>query len=152
MLRRTHLALGLAVALYFVPYIKTNRLIFFAVVILASMIPDLESGFSAPKRHRLLSLQPTSFIFHRNLIFHSYTLLIPVVIVITFLYPPLAFPVFLGYSFHLFLDSFSPRGIRPFWPLKSCAKGNIQPGGRIDKILFYVFLIFDFGLFVKLFI
>ncbi|MBU0466993.1 MAG: metal-dependent hydrolase [Nanoarchaeota archaeon] len=152
MLRRTHLALGLAIGLYFVSHIKSNKWAFLAIVLISSVLPDIESGFSAPKRHRLLSFQQTKWVFHRNFLIHTYTILIPLTIVFTFFYPTMAFPFFLGYSFHLFLDTFSPQGIRPFWPLKGKSTGSIVPGGRIDKVLFYVFVIFDFALLVKLFI
>jgi len=152
MLRRTHLALGLAGGLYFLPHIKTNPLLFLGVVLLATLIPDIESGFAAPKRHKIFSLQPTKWIFHKNRILHTYTMVIPLTIIIALSYPSLAFPFFLGYSFHLFLDSFSPEGVRPFWPLKGKSTGSIIPGGRVDKILFYVFIMVDFALFAKLFI
>ncbi|MFH1290179.1 MAG: metal-dependent hydrolase [Nanoarchaeota archaeon] len=152
MLRRTHLALGLAVGLYFVPHIKSNAWVFLAVVLISSVLPDIESGFAAPKRHKIFSLQPTKWIFHKNRILHTYTFLIIVSAILTFFYPPLAFPFFLGYSFHLFMDSFSPQGLRPLWPLKGTSTGSIVPGGRVDKVLFYVFVIFDIALLVKLFI
>lgn len=150
MLKRTHLALGLAVGLYFVPHIKNSKLFFLALVLVASLIPDIESGFAAPRRQKLFSLQPTNWIFHKNRLLHTYTFLILVTAVLVFFYPVIGFPFFLGYSFHLFLDSFSSAGIRPFWPFKVKSTGSIVPGGRIDKILFYVFVIFDVALFAKL--
>ena len=152
MLKRTHIALGLAAALYFLPHIKGSKIVFLAVVLLASILPDLETGFSAPKRHKILSIQPIKWVFHKNWLFHTYTILIPVCILIAFFYPFIAFPFFLGYSFHLFIDSFSPQGIRPFWPVKKRSTGSIVPGGRVDRILFYVFVFVDFALLVKLFI
>lgn len=143
MLRRTHLALGFGIALYFLPHIQDNKFIFFGVVILASLLPDIESGFAAVKRHHLFSIQPTKLLFHKNRIFHTYTFLIPATILIAVIYPFLALPFFLGYSFHIFLDSFTPTGIKPFWPLKHKAHGKIVPGGHIDKMLFFVFLGID---------
>jgi membrane-bound metal-dependent hydrolase YbcI (DUF457 family) len=152
MLKRTHLAIGFAVAFYFMPHIQSNAFIFLGIVLLASLLPDIESGFAAPKRHKLLAIQPLKFLTHRNWIFHTYTLLAFMAIILAFIYPPAAFPFFLGYSFHLFVDSFSPTGIRPFWPMKGRSTGKIVPGGRIDKILFYTFSIVAFALLVKLFI
>ena len=146
MLRRTHLALGIAVALYFLPHIKEGQLLFLGIAIVSSMLPDLESGFAAVKRHHLFSIQSTKQIFHKNRIFHTYTFLLPITILIALYHPRIALPFFLGYSFHLFLDSFSPHGIRPFWPLKHHSHGKIVPGGKIDKVLFAVFLSLDFVL------
>lgn len=136
MLRRTHLALGLALAFYFLPVIKSDKLIFFAVVIVASMLPDIESGFSSPGK-KMFGLKTGA---HKNYLLHTYTLLIPVTIIIALYYPTIALPFFVGYSFHLFIDSFSPQGIRPFWPFKTLSKGSISPGGKIDKVLFYTFV------------
>ncbi|MCA9485970.1 MAG: metal-dependent hydrolase [Nanoarchaeota archaeon] len=152
MLKRTHLAIGFAVAFYFMPHINTNAFIFLGIVLIASIFPDIESGFSAPKRHKLFAIQPLKWITHKNLIFHTYTLLIILSIVLALIYPPSAFPFFLGYSFHLFVDSFSPQGIRPFWPIKGRSTGKIVPGGRIDMILFYIFSVVAFALLIKLFI
>lgn len=151
MLRRTHLALGAVVGLYFLPHIKTNEIVFLVITLVASLIPDIESGFSAPQRKKFFSLNPGT-VFHKNRLLHTYTLLIPLTILLAIVYPPAAFPFFLGYSFHLFIDAFSPQGIRPFWPLKTKSTGSIMPGGRVDKILFYVFLMFDVALLIKLFI
>src|SRR3989344_5551677 len=125
MLKRTHLALGLAAGLYFFPHIKTDKILFLIIVIAASVLPDLESGFSAPKKHKGFSLKSTNLSFHKNWLFHTYTLLIIVSILLTISYPVIAFPFFLGYSFHLFLDSFSSQGISPFWPLKKRSTGSI---------------------------
>jgi membrane-bound metal-dependent hydrolase YbcI (DUF457 family) len=150
MLKRTHLALGIGIALYFLPHMESNKLIFFGTVLAATLLPDIESGFSAPKRNKVFSILPKN-VFHKNRFIHTYTLLIPLTIILAILYPVIAFPFFLGYSFHLFLDAFSQQGIQPFWPLKNRSTGRITPGGSIDRILFYVFVIFDVALFVKLF-
>ena len=137
---RTHLALGLAAALYFLPHIAQNKFVFLFVVLLSSILPDLENGFVFVKRKKLFSLRKNMF-SNKNWILHTYTFLIPTSIALTFFYPALAFPFFLGYSFHLFIDSFSPEGIRPFWPLKNKAAGKLAQGGKIDSMLFYILLI-----------
>ena len=149
MLKRTHLALGIAIAFYFLPHIQTNKFIFLGVVLLASLLPDIESGFAAAQRHSLFSLQPTENVYHKNHLLHTYTFLILITIAIAIYYPVLALPFFLGYSFHLFIDSFSPNGIRPFWPLRHRTKGKIVPSGGIDKILFVIFLGMDVLLIIR---
>ncbi|MBU0906944.1 MAG: metal-dependent hydrolase [Nanoarchaeota archaeon] len=143
MLKRTHIALGLAIALYFLPHINGNKFIFLGVVLLASLLPDLESGFAAARHHGLFGLDQTKMVYHKNHIIHTYTFLIPLTIILAIISPFLALPFFLGYSFHIFLDSFSINGIRPFWPLKHKAHGKISPGGHIDHVLFYIFLGMD---------
>ncbi len=152
MLKRTHLALALAAGLYFLPHIRTDKTVFLLVVLVSSFLPDLESGFAAPQRNKIFSLKPMSTIFHKNRLMHTYTFLIAISIILIIIYPVITFPFFLGYSFHLFIDSFSPQGIRPFWPAKNRSTGRITPGGRVDKVVFYVLVGVDIALLVKIFL
>jgi membrane-bound metal-dependent hydrolase YbcI (DUF457 family) len=160
MLKRTHLALGFAVALYFLPHINGGQLTFLGIVILASLLPDIESGFASVKKHLHLPLphhHPAHnhhSMFHLPRLLHTYTFLFPITLFLAFYQPRIALPFFLGYSFHLFLESFTLKGIQPFWPLKQYSHGRIAPGGKIDRILFMVFagldvlLLFSFIMYV----
>src|SRR3989338_4124869 len=144
MLLRTHLAVGIAVALYFLPFIE-HKLIFFPVVLISSLLPDIDTGFSTIGRSRLF--RPLQwFVKHRGII-HTYTVCIIISIVLAMFYPVYALPFFLGYSFHLYLDMFTPEGIRPFWPLKKRVEGNVKTGGTIDATIFYLFIFFYFSFF-----
>lgn len=140
MIWKTHLAIGLAVALYFAN--RVNRpWIFISVILFTSLFPDIDSGFSYMGKKALFRPLQWS-VAHRGII-HSYTVCIALSLLIAFFYPVLALPFFLGYSFHLFADSFTPQGIKPFWPLKAVSKGAITTGGKIDKAIFYTFVIID---------
>jgi membrane-bound metal-dependent hydrolase YbcI (DUF457 family) len=57
--------------------------------------------------------------------------------------PVIAFPFFLGYSVHLFSDSFTHEGIRPFWPSKKSSAGIVRTGGVVEKGIFISFLALD---------
>ncbi|MEK6855350.1 MAG: metal-dependent hydrolase [Nanoarchaeota archaeon] len=149
MLKRTHLAIGFAAALYFLPHMK-NKAIFLSVVILATLLPDIDSGFSTLGKNKIF--RPLQMLVHHRGVIHSYTVCIPLTILLSFYYPILAFPFFLGYSFHLFADSFTNQGIRPLWPLKFSSSGKIVTGGRIESAVFFTLLIVDAALLVKLFI
>jgi len=149
MIARTHLAIGIALALFFLPHVK-YWLIFIPVLLIASLLPDIDSGFSyAGKRPIFRPVQ--LFTKHRGFI-HSLTLCIFISIIFAFYFPVLAFPFFLGYSFHLLADSFTVTGIRPFWPFKGEIDGNIRAGGRIEDAIFFTFVIVDLMLFVFMFI
>lgn len=151
MLFRTHLALGVAVALYFLPHIEYNEVLFFAIVLLASMVPDLENGFTSMKKRKGGALLgKPNLLFHKNGLLHTYTVLVILAIIVALVWPRAAFPFFLGYSFHLFIDSFSQQGIRPFWPLKRRTVGRIAPGGNIDQGIFYALILVNFMLIVRL--
>lgn len=149
MMLRTHLAVGIAVALYFLPHVS-NKIVFLPVVLIASLLPDIGAVFSMRNRKVFKSMRKLPF---AGKVIKTYTLCIAVTILLALFYPVLALPFFLGYSFHLFLDTFTPEGIVPFWPISSKrAEGHIATGGTIDIVILGVFAIFDFALLVKLFL
>lgn len=149
MLLRTHVAVGLAVAFYFLPHV-VNKLYFIPVVLIASTLPDIDTGYSSIGRKKIF--RPVQLMTKHRGIFHTYTLCIAVSILFAFFYPVIALPFFLGYSFHLILDTFTPQGITPFWPLKIRVSGNVKTGGTIDTAIFYISLIFAVALLIKFFI
>ncbi|MGA2130514.1 MAG: metal-dependent hydrolase [Candidatus Pacearchaeota archaeon] len=137
---KTHLAIGLAVALFFAPHV-TEPLLFIPIVLVSSLFPDVDSGFSYIGKNPLAKpIQMTTD--HRGIV-HSYTFCVAISILIAFLLPIVALPFFLGYSFHLFADAFTVQGIRPFWPFKGVSKGFIKSGGLTDKVIFYTLAIAD---------
>ncbi len=148
MLRRTHLAVAFANAFYFLPYVN-NKILFFPVVFIGTLLPDIDNTFSTIGSYKIF--RPVQWIFsHRGMI-HSYTVAIILSVLLAFVYPVIAFPFFLGYSFHLFLDAFTVKGIMPFWPLKKRAVGMVRTGGRVETAIFIVVLIVDVALLAKLF-
>lgn len=131
MLKRTHLVIGFFVTLYFLPYVN-NKLIFFPVLMIASLIPDIDSLISPKKDYKILrAFKSKSY----KDFMHSYTLCIILSLLLAFFYPILALPFFIGYSFHLFFDSLTVPGTTPFWPLKIKSKGFIVPGGKTEKTI-----------------
>lgn len=149
MLKKTHLAVGLAVGLYFLPFV-TDKVLFIPVILIASLLPDIDSGFSQLGRKKIFKpIQWT--VSHRGII-HSYTLCIALSLVLAFFYPVLALPFFLGYSFHLLLDSFTVNGIKPFWPLKFKSSGKIRSGGRVESGIFITFVVLGILFFSRLFL
>lgn len=140
MIWKTHLAIGLAIALYFSNHIN-KPLIFIPVVLISSFFPDIDSRFSYIGKKVLF--RPVQWTASHRGIIHSYTLCIALSLLIAPFYPVFALPVFLGYISHLFADSFTPQGIKPFWPLKAVSKGAVTTGGKIDKAIFYTFVLID---------
>ncbi len=131
MFKKTHLLLGLFVALYFLPN-ASNKIIFFPIVLLASILPDIDSVIAPKKDYKLMrKLKSKSY----KDFMHSYTWCIFLSLILAFFYPILALPFFIGYSFHLFFDSITVGGTRPFWPLKMRSKGFIVPNGKAEKTI-----------------
>ncbi len=131
MFNKTHLIIGFFVAIFFIPDVK-NKLIFFPVVMIASLIPDIDSVIAPKKDFKML--KPLKSKSYKDFM-HSYTLCIILSALLAFFYPLLALPFFIGYSFHLFFDSLTVPGTTPFWPLKIKSKGFIVPGGKTEKII-----------------
>jgi membrane-bound metal-dependent hydrolase YbcI (DUF457 family) len=148
MIKRTHLVIGLALGLYFLPLI-THKVLFIPIVLLASVLPDVDSINSNIGRRMIF--RPIQYFFAHRGPLHSYTIAIIFSILLAFFLPIFAFPFFLGYSVHIFADSFTVRGIRPFWPLKFHTSGVVKTGRVIDKMLFRVFVIINIFLFIMLF-
>lgn len=149
MLLRTHLALGLLGALFFFPVVK-YPLIFFPVVIISCILPDVDSAYSFLGRFPLL--RPLQWVVKHRGIIHSFTFCLLISVLFALFIPVLALPFFLGYSIHLIADSATVEGIRPYWPLKTEYAGRIRVGSVFEKGLCYGVVIANVLLIVRLFI
>lgn len=140
MMGRTHLVITFAAILLFFQNIG-NKWIFISVAVLANFIPDIDNAFSYFGNNsgsKIVQL----FFKHRGLL-HSLTFCIAISLLFSFIFPVLAFPFFLGYSLHLFADSFTKQGITPFWPYRGISKGSIKTGGYKETSIFVFFVVFD---------
>ncbi len=140
MLLRTHLAFGILMIILFLNYVN-DKLIFIGMILLATVLPDLDSGFSSWGRH--LIFRPLQFFVKHRGIIHSFTFGVLVSVVLAVFWPVVSLGFFLGYSVHLICDSFTKEGIQPFWPLRVRSKGFISTGGRIEDSLFVFLVLFD---------
>ncbi|OIO81064.1 hypothetical protein AUJ84_01845 [Candidatus Pacearchaeota archaeon CG1_02_32_132] len=139
MLLRTHLAIGIAVGLYFLPFVN-YEFIFVPIILISSLLPDADVFFPKFRRKEFSNSQKDT---DPRGILHTYTFCVGVSIIIAFIYPIVALPFFMGYSFHLLADSFTKAGIRPFWPFKTRSTGVVKTGGIVEKLLFITFTIID---------
>jgi len=123
--------IGFFASLFFIPNVN-NKLVFLPIVLIASIIPDIDAVIAPKKDYKILRKLKTKS--YKDFM-HSYTLCIVLSLLIAFFYPILALPFFVGYSFHLFFDSLTVGGTRPFWPLKVRSRGFIVPGGKAEKAI-----------------
>ena len=137
MLLRTHLMFGILMIVLFAQHVN-HQMVFIGMVLLATVLPDLDNGFSSWGRH--LIFKPLQFFVKHRGVIHSFTTGVIVSVVIAFFWPVASLGFFVGYSVHLICDSFTKEGIQPFWPLKARSKGFIVTGGRIEESIF-IFLI-----------
>lgn len=149
MLLRTHLSFAILLIILFVEHVN-NKLIFIGMVLVATVLPDLDSSFSSWGRHFIF--RPLQFFVKHRGIIHSFTTAVLLSIFIAFFWPIGSFGFFIGYSVHLLCDSFTKEGIQPFWPLKVKSKGIILTGGRVEESLFFSLMFIDLILFLFLFV
>lgn len=147
-MKKTHLLIGLAFALLFLPNVN-SKLIFFPIVLICSLLPDIDSPNSQYGNQWFL--RPLQFVSKHRGMLHSLSFCILVSLAFAFILPILALPFFLGYSSHLLSDSFTKDGITPFWPWKKISEGIVRTGRKIEKGIFLVFLVLDVLLFFRLF-
>ena len=148
MLIRTHIAITICAILIFISSVE-HKLIFVLIMLIATFIPDVDSKFSTlgkKKTFRVLQF----FIKHRG-IMHSFTFLLLITLLLTLFFPVLALGFFLGYGLHLFADSFTSEGIRPFYPFKKRVRGPVKTGGRFEIMFLVGFVILDLFLFFQRF-
>ena len=140
MLTKTHLAISILAILIFINAVE-NKIIFVIAVLVATLMPDIDSKFSGVGRR--LIFRPLQFFVRHRGIFHSFTLLFLITLVLVFFVPILAFGFFLGYSLHIFADSFTMNGIRIFYPVGKSVSGKIRTGGKIETGIFVLFVLAD---------
>lgn len=140
MLLKTHTAFAVLMIILFLDHVN-NKFIFVGMVLVATILPDLDSGFSSYGRH--LIFRPLQwFTKHRGVV-HSFTFAVLISIVLSIFWPIAALGFFVGYSVHLICDSFTREGIQPFWPFKTKSIGFIRTGGRIEESLFFSLIFID---------
>ncbi len=145
MLLRTHYAISAFFILLFIPLVEA-KVLFVVAVIIGTQLPDIDSRYSR-LGYRKIARILQAFTKHRGMI-HSFTFLISLTVVVVLVWPEASFGFFLGYSLHLFADSFTPDGIRSFYPAKLKTKGKIKTAGRLEVIVLVMFVIADVAMFV----
>ena len=144
MLLRTHLAFAIFMILLFLNFVS-NKLVFIIMVLVATIIPDLDTNRSHYGRNPVFApLQAITS--HRGFI-HSFTTAFVLAAITAIWWPIASFGFFIGYSIHLIMDSFTREGIQPFWPFKWVSNGPVRTGGKIEEILFIGVVIIDILLF-----
>lgn len=148
MLIRTHLAVTLMGILFLIDKVEAQYT-FVIVALVATFIPDIDTAYSKLGKEKIF--RPLQFFVRHRGFIHSFSFLFLVVLAFVLFWPVGALPFFLGYGLHLFLDSFSIEGIRPFYPYSKTSSGKIRTGGRVEIGLFLIFILIDLLLAVRMF-
>lgn len=140
MLLKTHLAFAVLLIIFFIGHVA-DKTIFIAALIIGTMLPDVDTAVSnIGKRGVMRPLQ--FFVRHRGII-HSLTFALFLSIILAIFFPVACLGFFLGYSVHLFCDSFTKQGVQPFWPWKAGTHGIITTGGKVEMSLFVTVILID---------
>lgn len=141
MLPKTHIAIAVLIILFFIPHIQEGKVFFVAILLIASLLPDIDNGFS--NFRKLGPLRVLSFLKNHRGVFHSFSFCILVSVFFAFFFPNFALPFFLGYSSHLIADSWTVEGIKPFWPWKKTLNGHVRDGSVVEHSVFAIFAVLD---------
>lgn len=147
MLLRTHVMFAIFMILIFVSHVS-NKFIFIVMVLVATIVPDLDSGFSSWGRHFIF--RPLQFFVKHRGIIHSFTTAVVLSVILAFWFPAASFGFFIGYCVHIFIDSFTREGVQPFWPMHWKSNGPLYSGGRFEEVLFFVLIAVNVLLFFVL--
>ena len=149
MLLKTHLAFAILVIMFFFDHVN-NSWVFTGLVLIATIIPDLDMNSSKLGRH--LIFKPLQFFIKHRGVIHSFTTAVVISVVLSLFWPAASLGFFIGYSVHLICDSFTKEGIRPFWPLRAKSSGFISTGGRIEESLFFSLIFINIIFFFLIFV
>jgi membrane-bound metal-dependent hydrolase YbcI (DUF457 family) len=140
MLVRTHLTATLLGILLLINSVE-HKIIFVIAAFVATFIPDIDTAYSKLGKHKLFA-PLRIFVRHRGFI-HSFSFLILFTLILMLIFPTIALGFFLGYSLHLFFDSFTIEGIFPFYPWNKKISGKIKTAGKIEVGLFLILVLVD---------
>lgn len=142
MLFKTHLLFGIVVSLAAVRLgFAEPTWVFFALVIVFSLVPDLDT----PGSYLGQKARPFSGVFrflmgHRTIL-HS--LWFPFILYLGVLgwSPEVSLGILLGYCSHLLLDLLNEQGIRPLYPINFRVSGPFRTGGVGEIVVFFFLLV-----------
>ncbi len=138
MLFHTHLLLGITFFILLRNFFSGgNEIIFFLLVLLGSILPDIDDGKSKIKKASGILGSTISFIFKHRGMFHSLIFALGLFFLITFLWNSYyAGGLLLGYLSHLIGDAVTPMGINLFYPFSRLRlRGPIKVGSPGEWII-----------------
>ena len=144
MLAKTHLAFGLLTGLLFMNIVPTGSIfIFFGLVLLGSILPDIDQPNSMIVNKVPWLLKPISMLTSHRGVFHS---LIGAVLISGVIYYFISqvygFALFIGYTSHLFIDGFTKMGVNFLHPVsKLHLSGFIETGKILEHVVLIVLIV-----------
>ena len=115
-----------------------NEIVFLVLVLLGSILPDIDDGNSKIKKASGVLGSIISFMFKHRGILHSLIFVFFLFILISLWNSYYAWGLSIGYLSHLLSDSLTPMGIRIFYPFSSFKlRGPIKVGSTGEWIVLF---------------
>ena len=144
MMFQTHLMFSLLIGLYLMERFS-NKYLFLILVLIGTMLPDLDNPYSKLGR----KVRPVSslikFIFGHRKLFHSLIFVSLLFFVIYYIldFKLIGIALSVGFVLHLVLDGLTKEGINYFYPfLKFRVSGFIKTNGILEWFLFCILVLF----------
>ena len=141
MLFKTHIAFAFLISLFIYPYFTFYSILSIIIICISSILPDIDHPNSKISKQNPLRFITKYILNHRGML-HSLFTPIFLYLLLAIIHKEFALLVFIGYTSHLFIDSFTKRGIKPLHPvLNFKIKGNTRTDSIIEKSLFFLIII-----------
>lgn len=140
---KTHIAFAFLIALLTYSYFNINTYLFFSLVIIGALFPDIDIPSSKIGRRSFgLSHIIKIFFSHRG-IFHSLIMLVFIPgLIFYFLDPVAGIAFFIGYLSHLIADALTKKGISLLHPLPGIKiSGFVNTGSVIETIILAIIIL-----------
>lgn len=147
----THLVFALLLSLSYIKFFAIeHRSLFALVAVVSSLFPDIdETKSKIGRKAKILSNIINLFFGHRG-IFHTVYPPIILFVISSLFKSEIAIAVVIGYSSHLFLDSLTPAGIRPLYPITNKKiNGPFKTNSLSEKIMFLAIIFVDIYMITK---
>lgn len=135
------MAFGILAGILSQPFIGGDKVLFFLIVGIASLLPDLDHPDGSLNRALVFTKIIPKIFKHRGLL---HTIWAPVLLslVITIMSTPFyGIAAFIGYASHLFSDSMTKRGLNFFYPFSQFKiAGFIETGHWTETVTFVVII------------
>jgi len=132
-----HILLGLLVFLISRNYFSGgNEIIFFLLVMLGSLLPDIdEENSKISKWFGIIGKIVSKIFSHRGFLHSIFFFLILGMLMTHFFGKYYAYGLMLGYLAHLLGDAISLQGVKVFHPLQFKVRGPMKVGGVMEVFL-----------------
>ena len=138
MLFRTHVLFGLLCGTFLIKILNpANSYLFFALLLLGAIFPDIDTPTSKLQKKTGGLLKPIALLFSHRGIFHSlFAAVLLALIPYSLLNHSLGIAFFIGYLSHIVSDGLTKKGVNLFSPIiKLELRGPIETGSIAEIIL-----------------